>query len=58
MEPTAKTKSEQCRRLATNLRTEAGRTSMPGFAARMLGVALELEAQAEVLKARIPPVIA
>jgi hypothetical protein len=51
VEPSAKIKSEQCRRLATYLRTEASRTAMPSFAARMLGVAQELEQQADVLKA-------
>ena len=54
VEPTAKNKSEQCRRLATNLRTEAARTQLPGFAARMISVAEDLEQQAIMLKALIP----
>jgi hypothetical protein len=58
MEPSAKIKAEQCRRLATYLRTEAGRTDQPAFATRMLGVAAELEQQATALKAATPPIAA
>jgi hypothetical protein len=58
MEPSAKTKAQQCRSLATYLRTAAGRTEMPGFASRMLGVAAELEQQAEMFRALIPPIAA
>ena len=54
MEPTAKNKSEQCRRLATNLRTEAGRTQQPFFAAKMMSVARDLDREADKLKALIP----
>ena len=50
MEPTDKYKSTECRRLATYLRSAAARTEQPDFAARMLGVALELEQQADALK--------
>ena len=42
--------AQECRRLATYLRTAAARTDQPDFAARMLIVAKELEQRADVLK--------
>jgi hypothetical protein len=58
VEPSAKIKSEQCRRIATNLRTQAASTQLPDFAARMIGVAKELEQQATALKMLHSPVAA
>jgi hypothetical protein len=46
--------SQECRRLATYLRTAASRTCRIEFSARMLAVAAELEQQAVVTNSGSP----
>ena len=54
MEQSAKIRSAQCRRIATNLRTNAARTQLHSYAAKMINMAEDLEREAVELKAAAP----